>query len=67
MPCPEGLAWFLRGVDRRRCKNHAKRAMRNECKGMREKVVALTLLDASPVERGSGKGDHFAVNYKSRL
>jgi len=30
----KGLAWFLRGAHRRRCKNHAKGASRNECKGM---------------------------------
>jgi len=62
MPCPEGLAWFLRGVHRRKCKNHAKRVLRNECKGMRGNVVAWTLRDASPAERGSGK----AIGFEAR-
>jgi len=44
----------LRGVDRRRCKNHAKRVLRNECKGMRVNVATCTLRDISPAERGSG-------------
>jgi len=29
-----GLAWFLRGTHRRRCKNHAKRVLWNEYKEM---------------------------------
>ena len=59
---PKGLAWFLRGAHRRRCENHAKRVIWNECKGMREKVAALTLRDVSPEERGSGK----AVGFEAR-
>ena len=35
---PKGLAWFLRGAHRRRCKNHAKSAMRNECNGIWKNV-----------------------------
>jgi len=34
---------------------------------MREKGAAFKSRDVSPAERGSGKGDRFAVNYKSRL
>ena len=40
---PKGLAWFLRGAHRRICKNHAKRAMRNEGYGMRDNVAIVKL------------------------
>jgi len=40
-----GLAWFLRGAHRHRCKNHAKRVMRNEYNGMRNNVAVVKLND----------------------
>jgi hypothetical protein len=71
------LAWFLRGAHRRKCKNHAKRVIRNKGNGMRDNVAIVQLNDlekllqqfftlqalrAEPVEWGSVK----AVGFEAR-
>jgi len=49
------LSWFLRGVHRRKCKNHDKRAMRNEGKGIRDNVATWPLREVNPAEWESRK------------